>query len=71
MPKKGTYIALIVIGFLLGIIWGVYSLTQYSPMMQAVEAGDSTEAWARAKKIKIATILGVVANIVAYFIMTR
>ena len=69
MPKKGNYIALIVVGFLCGILWGVISLTQYKPMMAAIEASDAETAWAKAKVIKIVTIIGIIFNILAAFIM--
>ena len=71
MPKKGTYIALIVLGFLCGILWGCISLTQYKPMMAAVEVGDAETAWAKAKVIKIVTIVGVVVNILVGFAMSN
>lgn len=69
MPKKGNYIALVVLGFLLGIVWGIYGITQYSPMVKAIEAGDETEAWTRAKRIKTATLIGAAVNILYLFYM--
>ena len=63
MPKKGTYTFLLVLGFLMGLIWGLLSLGPYKAMNAAVEAGNADEAWANAKKIKRFIIIGVVINV--------
>lgn len=67
MPSKGGAIALIVIGFLCGIIWGVIGVVQYGPMKNAIEAGDSATASKKFRNIAIATGIGVFLN-VAYVI---
>lgn len=65
MPNKGLYIFFIVLGFLCGLLWGIISLTQYSPMSAAITAGDYDTAWAKAKVIKIVTFVGLGINLVA------
>lgn len=63
MPKKGTYLALVIIGFCLGVIWGALSIAPFKRMNAAVAAGDSETAWANAKKIKIFFWIGVGVNV--------
>ena len=70
MPSKGAYIALTILGFLCGIIWGVIDLVNYLPMSKAIDAGYYDEAWDKAKKIKIWTIVGVIVNIALGIVMT-
>ena len=65
MPNKNNYIILIVIGFLCGLVWGAFGLTQYSPMVKAINEGDEETAQKKARNIKIATIAGIVVNIAA------
>ena len=63
MPSKGLAIALIVVGFLCGIIWGIVGFTQYGPMKEAISRGDVAEAKSKFKTIAIATGVGVVVNV--------
>ncbi|MBR0463508.1 MAG: hypothetical protein IJJ23_03890 [Clostridia bacterium] len=62
MPSKGVYTALLVLGFLCGIIWGALSVTPYKNMKAAIEHGDVAGANADAKKIRTFVIIGVVVN---------
>ncbi len=62
MPKKGTYTALLVVGFICGILWGILSISPYQKLKVAIENGDVEEAQANAKKIRIFVIIGVVVN---------
>lgn len=64
MPKKGLYLALVILGFVLGIIWGALSIGPYRAMSAAIEADDAEEAWANASKIKRYILIGVVVNVV-------
>ena len=32
MPSKGGYLALVILGFLLGILWGALSISPYNKM---------------------------------------
>lgn len=64
MPNKRNAIILIVIGFICGIIWGIIGVVQYSPMKAAIEAGDVETAQKKYKIIKIATLIGVILNVV-------
>lgn len=63
MPSKGLAIALIVVGFLCGIIWGIVGFTQYGPMKEAINRGDVATAKDKFKTIAIATGVGVVINV--------
>lgn len=63
MPSKGGHLAMVIIGFFLGILWGVLSISPYNKMKAAIEAGDETAAWENAKKIKIFFWVGVGVNI--------
>ena len=64
MPNKTTAVILIVIGFLCGIIWGIFGIVQYSPMKAAIENGDVETAQKKFRNIKIATLIGVILNVV-------
>ena len=63
MPSKSTYLVLVIVGFLFGILWGLLSLSPYNKLKVAVDNGDVEEATANAKKIRIFVIIGVVLNI--------
>ena len=63
MPSTTTAIILIVVGFLCGILWGIIGITQYGSMKKAIEAGDAETANKKFNIIKIATIVGVVLNV--------
>jgi len=63
MPSNGLAIALIVVGFLCGIIWGIVGFTQYGPMKEAINRGDVATAKDKFKTIAIATGVGVVINV--------
>lgn len=63
MPSKGGHLAMVIIGFLLGILWGVLALFPYNKMKAAIDAGDEAEAWANAKKVKIFFWIGVGVNV--------
>ena len=63
MPNTTTAIILIVVGFICGIIWGVIGLTQYKPMKNAIAMGDAVTANKKFNVIKIATIIGIVINV--------
>jgi len=67
MPSTGAAIALIVVGFLCGILWGIIGVTQYGPMKRAIDAGDAATAQSKFKVIAIATGIGVVANLMFIF----
>lgn len=63
MPSKGGHLAMVIIGFFLGILWGLLALFPYLKMNKAIEAGDSVTAWAQSKKIKICFWIGVAINV--------
>ena len=63
MPSKGAAIALIVVGFLCGIIWGIIGVVMYTGMSSAMAAGDAATASSKFRNIAIATGIGVVLNI--------
>ena len=63
MPSKGVAIALIVVGFVCGVIWGIIGVVQYGPMKAAIQRGDVVEAKDKFGVIRNATIIGVVINI--------
>ena len=64
MPSKGLYTFLLVLGFLLGLIWGALSISPYQNMKKAIDAGNSAEAWEHAGKIKRWILIGVAVNVV-------
>lgn len=59
MPNPSTYMALIVVGFLCGVIWGAIGLSQYGALKDAVAQGDAETANKKASTIRIVTIIGV------------
>lgn len=69
MPSKGGHLAMVIIGFFLGILWGILSLSPYGKMKAAIDAGDADEAWANARKIKTFFWIGVAVNVL--FIIIR
>ena len=65
MPSLTTATVLVVIGFLLGIIWGIYGDTQRSTLKTAIETGNVEVANKKFRNIVIATSVGVAVNIFA------
>ena len=63
MPSKGGYLALVILGFLLGIIWGILSIGPYQRLKAAVDADDYYTAQENAGKIKRLIIIGIIVNI--------
>ena len=63
MPSKGANLAMVIIGFFLGVLWGALSIGPYRKLKVAVDNGDVAEAQANAKKIRIFFIIGVVVNV--------
>ena len=68
MPKKGLYLFFVILGFFLGVIWGALSIGPYRKLSAAIQDGDSSEAWDNASKIKIYLIIGVIVNVIFFFI---
>ena len=64
MPNKGTYLALVIVGFVLGIIWGAISISPYMNLGKCIEAGDVDGAWENANKIKKYVLIGLAVNVV-------
>ncbi len=64
MPSKGGHLAMVIIGFLLGILWGILAISPYTRMKVAIEAGDAETAWANSKKVKTIFWIGVAVNVV-------
>ena len=71
MPSKGGYLALVIFGFILGIVWGVLSLGPYRNLKAAVDADDYYTAQENAKKIKRYILIGIVVNILIAIVRTR
>ena len=63
MPSQGGYLALVILGFLLGILWGALSIAPYNKMKAAIANGDAETAQANAKKIRTFVIVGLVINV--------
>ena len=63
MPNMNLYLTLVILGFVLGVIWGALSISPYNRMKQAVAANNAAEAQNCAKKIKTIFIIGVVVNV--------
>ena len=69
MPNKGSHLAMLIVSFILGILWGLLALSPYNKMKAAIEAGDAETAWANAKKVKIFFWISIAVNVV--FIIVR
>ena len=68
MPNKTTYTVLLVLGFLLGIIWGILAISPYTKMKKAIDEGDQATARDNAKSIKTYIIIGLIVNVVLSFV---
>ena len=66
MPKKGTYLTLTVLGFILGVLWGALCISPYGKLTAAIAANDYETAQANAKKIRIIFIIGMVINVLFF-----
>ena len=66
MPNQGAYLALVILGFIFGIIWGALSLSPYKNMKAAINSGDAEAAQANAKKIRTFVIVGLILNVVFF-----
>ena len=67
MPSQGAYLALVIVGFVCGIIWGVLALSPYNNMKSAILANNAEEARQNAKKIVIFVLIGIVVNALVIF----
>ncbi|WP_295155609.1 hypothetical protein [uncultured Ruminococcus sp.] len=68
MPNVNTYLILVIVGFVLGVIWGCLSIGPYNKLKQAVSFNDYDGAMRNAKKIKTVTIIGAAFNVLFLFI---
>ena len=66
MPSKGLHLAMVIIGFFLGIIWGALSIGPYKNLSAAIAEGDVEAARANAKKIKIFFFIGLGLNVLLF-----
>lgn len=66
MPSKGLHLTLLIISFAAGALWGALSISPYTKMKTAITTGDSTAAWACAKKVKIFFWIGLAVNAVLF-----
>ena len=66
MPSQGGYLALVILGFVLGILWGALSISPYRKMKAAINSGDVETAQANAKKIRTYVIIGIVLNVLIF-----
>jgi hypothetical protein len=66
MPSQGANLAMVIIGFFLGILWGALSVKPYQNLKAAIAAGDAETAEANAKKIRTYFIIGVVVNVLIF-----
>ncbi len=64
MPRKGVYVFWMVVGFCTGVLWGALSISPMTKMNKAIKDGDSYEAWANAKKIRMFALIGIAVNVV-------
>ena len=63
MPSKGLHLTLTILGFLLGVLWGILCMGPYKAMSAAILNGDVEEAKKNAKKIRTFFIIGMVVNV--------
>ena len=61
-PKQNVYLALVIIGFFLGVLWGALSIRPYQEMKAAIARDDSDAAWENAKKVRTFFLIGLVIN---------
>ena len=62
MPNEGVALVLVILGFLVGVLWGIIELLSYNKMKSAISAGNCSEAQRHAKKIRTVFIIGAVIN---------
>lgn len=67
MPKQGTYLFLVIVGFVCGIIWGALAFGPYNKMKEAIAAENAEEAWMYAGKVKKWIIIGIIINVIIFF----
>ena len=68
MPSKGAHIALTVIAWFMGPLWGILSLIQVIGMNKAIDRGDVVAAQSSAKKVKIFSFIGIGLNVLVFII---
>lgn len=68
MPNKGLHLTLTILGFLLGVLWGILCIGPYTNMKNAIANGDAYEARSNAKKIKIFFFVGLAVNVLIIMI---
>ncbi len=66
MPNVNLYFILVILGFVLGIIWGALSISPYNRMKQAVAMNNYSEAQSCAKKIRTFALIGLAVNIIVF-----
>lgn len=69
MPSKGSYTVLLILGFLLGILWGLLSVGPYRRMKAALAAGNADAAWENANKIRKWFLVGAAFNVCMTLLM--
>ena len=69
LPSKGSYTVLMILGFFLGLIWGILSIGPYRKMSIALDAGDADTAWVNANKIRKWFRVGAAFNICMILMM--
>lgn len=68
MPSSGGCLAMLIVGFALGIIWGALSISPYKKVKAAIANGDVATAQENAKKIRMFMIIGIVVNVLFFII---
>ena len=63
MPSKGGHLAMVIVGFLCGILWGILAIGPYNKMKAAIDAGDDAAAWTYSKNVKLYYWIGIAVNI--------
>ena len=64
MPRKGSHLAMLIVSFVLGVLWGLLGLGPFKRMNAAVAAGDAETAWANAKKVELFFWIAIVLNVI-------
>ena len=64
MPSKGKYLALFIINFVMGVLWGLLSINGFVRLNNGINSGNVELAQSGAKKIKTMFIVGLIVNIV-------
>ena len=65
MPSRGKYIAMFILNFCFGVIFGLLSIGAFKTLNIAINSGDVAQAQRSAQKIKVLFIIGLAFTIIS------